>query len=140
MSADAASRSSAGAAIARPGGLGIFTALVLTAALVQIYGAGLYVFAGFHRFHPTFGYVLLLMMLIQGAWVVASSHRAALALPMGIALIAAIAAPFLVLYGPQLGGVLASIHPLFGVCLVIAEFELLMRTWGRRRRRSPAPS
>ena len=114
-------------------GLGLFTALVFVAALVQIYGAGLYLFAGLHQFHPTFGYALLLLILIQSVWVASSKRRRDLAWPMLIALVSSIVAPILVLHGPQLGSGLASTHPFVGVCLVIAEFELLVRTWGTRR-------
>ncbi|MEZ4417191.1 MAG: hypothetical protein R3E10_15665 [Gemmatimonadota bacterium] len=114
-------------------GLHALTTLVLAATLSQVYGAGLLVFAGNYDFHPTFGYVVLLLVIVQALWIGVSRKRH-LGWPVGLALVSGIAAPFLVINGPQLGATLASLHPLFGVAVVIAEVVL----WLRTRAQSPA--
>ena len=97
-------------------------------ALVQIYAAGLWLFAGQPEVHPVLGYFVFLAVLIQVIWVIATRHRERLSGPAATGLAMATVAPLLVIFGPSLGGPLSALHPLVGVALVLAQYELVRRT------------
>ena len=98
------------------------------AAVVQVFGAGLFVFGGFPHFHPVFGYPLGAVTVVLGVAALVGKHRRTLAGPALLGVLGAVLAPATVLVGRSMGALVASAHPVAGLVLVLSLYELCRRT------------
>ena len=115
------------------GGWWVASGAILLGTLVQATGAGFLVFGGGPLFHPTFGYVVALALLLQLGIVVGSTARRGLAIPATAAFVLSVLAPITALSSAQIGVPIKSLHPLVGVLIVVAQYEVTRRTVRRWR-------